>query len=342
MRLGLLAIWLFSCGCSSDPRGESGWQTFVALQTTAKLGGCVVADLVAEQPGDEIAVVASTGLVSMVRRVGGGWVTERVCEMPGEMIQIAAGDLDPNLPGDELVFVGAKTGGEDDGGPGVAVYAWRQGGRWHHERILEDSKLLHGVAVGDFDSDRPGVEVMVAGYTHKAHLLGIGEGGWRKLAAIDVGAEAKGVAAGLGGAVVANADGSLVRLLKRGSGWSSHVIARYPAPLARITANAGVVIVSSNDGVLRRYSSAGTIELYRSTDRLRGAVVVDLDPSVAGAEIATASYTGEVTVLVAGEPRVVARDDDKFHHLAAGDLPGLGTCLVGCGYSGRVLVIRRR
>lgn len=342
MRLGLLAIALLACACSSAPHTESGWQTLVALQTKAKLGGCVVADLIADEPGDEIAVVASTGTVFMVRRVGSDWMTELVCEMPGEMIQIAAGDLDPRIPGDELVFVGAKTGGEDDGGPGVAVYAWRQDDRWHHERILEDSKLLHGVAVGDFDPEHPGVEAMVAGYTHKAHVLGVGEGGWRKLAEVDVGAEAKGVAAGLGGAVVANADGSLVMVISHRSAWQSRVIGRYPAPLARLTADANEVIFCSNDGTLRRYASGETTELYSSSDRLRGAVVVDIDHTTAGVEIATAGYTGEVTVLAAGKARVVAWDDNKFHHLAAGELPGLGTCLVGCGYSGRVLVVRRR
>lgn len=342
MRLGLFALCLLACACSSPPYAESGWQLHIALETKAKLGGCVVADLVSDQPGDEIAVVASTGAVFLVRRVGAGWMTELVCTMPGEMIQVAAGDIDPQSPGDELVFVGAKTGGEDDGGPGVAVYAWRHDGHWHSERILEDAKLLHGVAIGDVDPAQPGAEAIVAGYTHKAHILGHGEGGWSKLAEVDVGAEAKGVAVGLGGAVVANADGSLVEITKQGQEWTSRELARYPAPLARVTASARDVHVCSNDGALRHYAAGETTELYRSSDRLRGAVVADLDLTSDGNEIATAGYTGEVTVITGSLPRIVAWDSDKFHHLAVGDLPGLGTCLVGCGYSGRVLVVRKR
>ena len=85
---------------------------------------------------------------------------------------------------------------------GVAVYAWREDRAWRHEVILEDARLLHGVAIGDADPEHQGIEVLVAGYTHKAHILGRGSTGWQKLGEVDVGAEAKGVAVGLGGAVV--------------------------------------------------------------------------------------------------------------------------------------------
>ncbi len=343
MRAVVLASCLFAWGCSSAVEAEAGWETLIALETDAKLGGCVVADLDPSLPGKEIAVVASTGAAYMVSHGEGGFVVEAICQLPGEMIQVAAGDLDPDHPGDELILVGAKQGGEDDGGPGVAVHAWREADGWRHQVVLEDEKLLHGVAIGELDPGHAGAEVMVAGYTHNAHLLGLSAGGWRKLAQVDVGAKAKGVAVGLGGAVVANEDGSLVALSLGEDGWACRPLARCPAPLARVTATAEEVLFCSNDGALRRHRDGETTELYRSPDRLRGAVMLEAtDGSPSRQRLATASYTGEVVVLNDGEAEVVARDDGKFHHLTSGELPGLGSCLVGCGYSGRVLVIRMR
>lgn len=342
MRFGLIVLPLLLAGCSIAPRAESGWRMLIALDATAKLGGCVAGDFLPEQPGEEIAVVASNGAVFMLRRVGTGWMRELVCQLPGEMIQVAAGDLDPDSPGDELVCVGASEGGEDDGGPGAVIYAWRQAGLWKHEKILEDARLVHGVAIGDVDPAREGLEVLVTGYTHKAHLLGRGESGWSKLGEVDIGAEGKGVAVGLGGAVCVNADGSMVEVVKQQGGWARRELGRFPHPLARVTANPREVVFCGNGGVLRRYSMGETRELFRAEDRLRGAVIADVDPNAAGPEICTASYTGEIVVIAGGVDKVVGRDDDKIHHLCVADLPALGKCLVACGYSGRVLVFQRR
>ena len=107
-------IWLgcsLLVACTSRPYAESGWELHVALETQAKLGGCVVADLDPRHAGNEIAVTASTGHVYCVRRVGTGWATEIICHQEGEMIQVAAGDLNPEHPGDELICVGAARGG---------------------------------------------------------------------------------------------------------------------------------------------------------------------------------------------------------------------------------------
>ena len=60
MRAVVLVLCLVASGCSSAGDADAGWETLVALETDAKLGGCVVADLDPAVPGCEIAVVAST------------------------------------------------------------------------------------------------------------------------------------------------------------------------------------------------------------------------------------------------------------------------------------------
>ena len=66
-------------------------------------------------------------------------------------------------------------------------------------------------------------------------------------------------------------------------------------------------------------------------------------------EMATVGYDGLIYVvtherdpdgagfIVTRTP--VGRDSDRFHHLAAGPIRGLGHVLVACGYSGRVIVV---
>jgi len=81
-------------------------------------------------------------------------------------------------------------------------------------------------------------------------------------------------------------------------------------------------------------------------DKLRGAVLADLDPQVPGPEVATVGYERRLTILHReGErwkPTPVLRESEKFHGLAAGDLDGDGDQeLVACGYSGRLIVIDR-
>ena len=85
-------------------------------------------------------------------------------------------------------------------------------------------------------------------------------------------------------------------------------------------------------------------------------MIADVDPEAPGPELATAGYDGIVRVLrvrdlgrderglrqLDAEVLEVARDDDKLHHLAGGELPELGACLVAVGYSGRVVVVRHR
>ena len=83
--------------------------------------------------------------------------------------------------------------------------------------------------------------------------------------------------------------------------------------------------------------------LHTGPDKLRGAVLADLDPTSPGLEAATAGYDGTLRAFTFANDEwreaIVARDTDRFHHLTSGVLPGWdGTVLIGVNYSGKVTV----
>jgi len=357
---------------------HSEWRQQTAFEAGNKLGGCAVGDFDPRRPGEEIAVVAGDGRVIEVYRdeeAKSGWGHEVLGELSGEMIQCALGDLLPEQEGLELVTVGVARGREDGSAPGLAVlwYYAADAERWISRPLLGDEALFHAVAIGDIDPDRPGKEVVLGGFSGVVHVGGGFDlsqqelGSWvhRPLAAEGserAAGNVKGAACGLGGAVLACDDGALLALRKRDGVWAIDELARWKdSPLARVAVDADGALVCSNDGVLRYRQVlhgggvSSTTNAARREGRLRGAVIADLDPTRPGDEWATAGYDGRVYIVsltemdrdehglrrIASTDLPVARDDDKFHHLAAGTLPGLGTCLVAVGYSGRVIVVSR-
>ena len=349
--LCLAATLVVACdGARSAKRpaatGALTWMEEVAFDAGVKLGGCVVADVDPTRPGNEIAVVASTGAVFLVyREPTGGWGSEQIAELPGEMIQIAAGDLDPGSPGDELVAVGAARGGEDEGGPGAAWIIARGADGWSATKVFEDVALLHAVCVGDFLSRRAGAEVLVAGYSGKSWILRRSTDGWDATSMARFEGQAKSATPFRDGAAIATTAGQVVLVRDVGAAeWSATVLAGFESGQARITSRGADVLVCGNGGELHLVGVDGSRLLHREDDRLRGAVIADLDPTRAGVEYATAGYSGDITVVALGPgdaetvTTVVGHDTDRIHHLAAGELAGRGTVLVACGYSGRVVV----
>lgn len=354
MRQLLILLAVASAACVSTASSIPAWEQFTAFNTPDKLGGCVVADLDHRYPGDEIGVVSSSGKVYVVRRDPelGTFAREIVAELPGEMIQCAAGDLD-GRPGTELYTVGIATGGEDDGGPGAAWRIRLGAEGWEADRIFEDEALLHAVAIGDLDPGHVGDELVLAGYTKRVHLLVPSGNVFASQRITELPGEAKGAAIGpdkdgLPALIVVCANGSAVRVRQEDDTWMRETIGLFDTALARVAVSAdGNVLIAGNDGNLRHIVAGETEYIECSADRQRGAVFADVDPLREGVELATAGYDGRILVIsrkvVDGEIRYhitgAASDSDKFHHLAAGELPGLGAVLVACGYSGRVIVV---
>lgn len=333
--------------CAVKPHAVPAFAQVTALACETKLGGCVVADLDTRARGNEIAAVAGDGQVHVVYCDQGTFRGTRALHCAGEMIQCAAGDLDPAHPGDELVLVGAAEGGEDDGGPGVAYYAWCEDGTFRMETLLEDEALIHAVCIGDVDPGRPGLEVVLAGYTQQVFVLSRGVSGWTVERAGTLPGQGKGAAVGMGGAVIACADGSLVRFRKVDGRWNQHLLVRGSHALARVAAGLDAAVVCDNGGNLTLVNGSEIESCHVDGDRLRGAVFSHLLPGSRGIEIGTAGYNGKIYLVQHDATRPgwtiteVGSDSGKLHHVAAGELDGLGPCLVGCGYSGHLIVVHR-
>lgn len=336
---GLLALLPLACA-------PARWHTETAFTAPAKLNGCAIGDLDPRRAGNEIATVCANGDVYLVHRAGASWKHEKVAHLPGEMIQCAIGDVDPVHEGSELVVAGMKRGEERDDAPGAAHVIRLDGDAWKAEPLLETDALIHGVCVADLDPDRPGNEVLCVGFPARATVVGRDGDAWKTVAIIALEGAGKTAVPYRGGAAVTCKSGALLHVHRAG-GWKAEVLDRAPGGQARIATDGARILTGRDDGGLGLLDAQGRTDIYSESQRLRGAVLADLDPDSAGLEAATAGYSGKVTVLHPGKDgwraTTVFEDTGKFHHLTSGELPGCGDGveLAGCGYSKRLTVIFR-
>jgi hypothetical protein len=317
----------------------AGWTTSVVLDAGEKLGGLAIGDADPNRVGTEIVVVSASGAVRVLSRKGDAWSAEIVFQAPGEMVQVAIGDVVSPTPGPAIAAVGMLKGGEDDGGTGAAWLVQRVGTEWRATRLMRSKALLHGVCIHEGN-------VFAAGYDGRLWRLTFRDGEWRHDELFELPGAGKALLSTPRGVVIACTDGSLVLARRDGDAYEAEVLDRRSAGRARIGRAGEQLVVADDDGVLSIVEGGARSELHRAADKLRGAVLADLVPAWPGLEAATAGYDRTVTVLRetdgAWTGEVVLRDDERFHHLAAGDLgtrPGLD--LAACGYSGRVYVIER-
>lgn len=338
-----LALVAALSACSAPPRP---WTTRVVADLGRKLGGCAVGDVDERHAGAEIVVVDVDGRVVVAHRdADGTWHAEVAVTLTGEAIQCAVGDVLPDRDGLEIVTVGKLEGDEDSPGPGAAYVVHRDGDGWSARRVFVDDALVHGL---DIAPRAGGDDVLVAGYTDVAYRLRADGDEVRAERLADVGGDAKSTQ-WLGGtrAAVGCATGALVLLERDGETWTTRRLHQAPSSQARLAAGPDdTILACRNDGGLSLVHLDGRVEdVYRESDRLRGAVAADLEPERPGLELATAGYSGRITILRRDgdtwTPETVGTDDGRLHHLAVGELDGLGTVLVACGYGGRVLVVSR-
>jgi hypothetical protein len=138
-------------------------------------------------------------------------------------------------------------------------------------------------------------------------------------------------------------DGSLVEARLTDGRLVTRVIDRRASGRARVGGTRDQLVVCDDDGQLSLLTPDGLRALHAETQKLRGAVLADLDPASPGLEAATTGYSGRVTLVrdPLGTPRATLLFTDRagFHHAAAGELDGApGLELVVCGMAGRVLV----
>ncbi|MCB9896479.1 MAG: hypothetical protein H6825_00620 [Planctomycetes bacterium] len=326
-----------------------GWASLTAAELGEKLGGCAVGDVDADSPGNEIVAVSESGRVFLVSYADGKWTHRVLGQAPGEMIQVALGELDPARPGLEVVAVGMAQGKEDDGGEGAAFVFFRDGDGWTMREAARASELLHGVAIADLDPDHPGNELLVDGFSGQATVLALGANGFERVVTVPLPGAGKMAVPHQDGVAIACADGSVSLVRREAPGkWTATNIARQPAGAARVASDDERLLVARDDGTLELVSGSLGKIIHRETERLRGAVLANVDPVAPGLEAASAGYEGKVWVMTNEDLRwhehEVYADGNKLHHLAAGELTsvGSGVFLVTCGYSGRVVVITKK
>ena len=344
--LGLILALLAACGGTGT--GNAGkWTATVALEAPDKLSGCDIGNLDPRRPGNEIAAVCGNGEVYVVHRDGDAWRHEVVARTQGEPIQCAIGDADPEREGAELVVVGMAAGTEDSGGTGAAHLIWWDGYGWKRQLLFEDAALIHGVCIGELDVARPGQEILLVGFSNRATMLFKDRGAWISETAADLGSAGKTAVIYRGGAAVACNAGTVVHVRKTGGSWRSEILDRAKAGQSRVGTDGRRLLVARDDGSLGLISETGRTDIHKEGQKLRGAVLADLDPAAPGLEAATAGYEGTITVLYpqgdSWRAETVFRDTGRFHHLVAGELldAGEGPELAGCGYSRRLTVVGR-
>lgn len=318
------------------PASPGRWEAVVLVDTSSRLSGVAIGDVLPDRPGNEVVAVGTDHRMHLVWREGEAWHDEVIATTKGEMIQVAVGDLDRTLPGDEVVAVGVASGNEDDpGARGAAVLVRRVDGAWTVSTLLQDSALCHGVCLD-------GAVTWVAGYGRRVYRL-VGARGEGATSANTPG-PGRSVARALGGVVIACRDGAVLRVAEEAGGaLAVDLLHRREQGRARIAAAGDDLLVADDDGTLSLLGRAGAEVVWKGEAALRGAVLDDLDPAAPGLEAATASYDGTMRVFArraAGwAGAIVARDSDRFHHLVAGVLPGWeGPVLLGANYSGRLTV----
>jgi hypothetical protein len=337
---GLVQLAVTAC---TSP--ASRWHVDVALVAGEKLGGCAVGNVLPDQPGPELVAVAGSGNVYVAwRDKDGRWQSERVYKAPGEVIQCAAGDVDPTSPGDEIVAVGMAMGTEDSGGTGAAYLVRRDGGIFKGEKIFEDAHLLHGTCI-----TKDGI--FAAGFSNKVfQLTRAADGSWTSRSVADLPGAGKNLVETKAGLAIACSDGSLVLLQKSRDGggtWSTRVLDKRSQGRARVGTDGERVVVADDDGTLSIVSASGRKEIHKESQKLRGAILAELDPASPGLEAACAGYEHKITVLGGGSggwhELFTHVEPDRLHHLVAVDLDGKpGLELVACGYAGRLVVLGKR
>jgi hypothetical protein len=307
-----------------------------------RLSGCAIGDLDPAKEGSEIAAVAESGEVFLVRRTTEGWKGEKVATLPGAAIQCAVADADPARPGEEIVVAGMLEGEERSGAKGAARLLWREGDAWKAEVIGEDEELVHGAVVGDFDPRHEGIEVLTVGFSGFAQVFGRVDGAWAHLGRAILPGPGKTAIPAKGGAVVACVaeyaalvQGEEVAFypgdglpLRYEVSWKATLLAAGAAQ-ARVGTDGERLLYACDDGGLRLVDGDAVRVIHREAQKLRGAVLADLDPSQEGIEAATTGYGKALTILyppaapdAPWTPVVPWKDEQALHHLAAVSVHG--------------------
>jgi hypothetical protein len=341
------------------------WCSETVLSDSQKYDGVNIGD--ADNDGKiEILGVGLSGKVWMAKYVNKEWVTSTIWTNSGELLLPYVGDAD-NDGKNEVVVVGMVAGPEADTGAGQVTMLKGSGTQWVATRLHTDGYMVHGVAIGEFDPDHPGNEVVVGTFGWNMTEIALTNGQWvvtqmmhatpvapatsgkvRTVMITDVDADGKNEVL----AASKNWEEYIVK--KVGATWTNTSIYKDTGGLARTHAGDydgdGVVdIVGSGDSknlVLMKRSGTtwtGSV-IFTDSDQMRGAQIYDVYDGHAGNEIVGAGYSGNVTlhyqVGTTWKHILVFHDTGRLHDVKVADVNGDGKLeLITGGYSNKVTVV---
>ena len=291
----------------------------------------ICADLVPSAPGDEIIAVGmfeggeddgGRGIVRVFARhpmAAGEWVEARLVT-PALVHAVAAGDVDPSRPGQELVVAGYFGAARLLGL--IATEEWLS---------IEDLSAAHGL---EHPGNAKGACVTGGGFALACDDGGLieftrGENGVLSVhGRRDLGAALARIAPFPGDGVVVCDNGGVLRVIERGAGGQLNgPVTGLERADNRLRGAVVADLVPGDEGI--EVATAGYDGIIR---------VITLE----NVEIRSMDHPDRAARPgLMSSKRSVARDSAKLHHLTTGKIDGLGLCLVSCGYSGSVLLVHR-
>ncbi|MCK5773801.1 MAG: hypothetical protein KAH57_08425 [Thermoplasmata archaeon] len=145
------------------------WHSSLICNDTGNLRKVVIADILLENPGNEMVIASKSGKVLLAYGRADNWTVETIYDgVP--LARIAVGDIDPDA-GLEI-YVGADTFNDQGIKNPTIIGIKRSNNAWINRTILSDTDKNRGVWVADVDPDISGQELYIYGYSrilYKAH-----------------------------------------------------------------------------------------------------------------------------------------------------------------------------
>ncbi len=275
------------------------------------------------------------------------WEQREAFRHTTELGGCAAGDLDPERPGDELAVACAS---------GEVFFIWAAGGGWRSELVFHTGGAAMHCAIGELDSAHPGAELCVTGISagvesergpSTAWIARRGADGWRVEEVFRDDGVLRAVAAGdmdphhPGDELVLAGSSRLVHVLTLEDAlWRVERLDVLPNDPVDVACDAGRALVACADGTLVACSRGESDWTIEALAHHKGALA-----RVAAHEgtVLVAAVDGALELQQEGAIEVLYRTSDRLCGAAVAELYDAwpGTEYATAGHDGRVVVVHR-
>jgi hypothetical protein len=340
---------------------ETGtWCSKTILTESEKFDGVNFGDVDNNGKLDVVGVGLS-GQVWVARYVNHEWTAQKIWDNPGELLQPAVGDVD-NDGKNEIVVGGMVAGPEADTGAGQVTMLKGSGTQWTATRIYTSEFMVHGIDVGDFDPDHPGIEIVIGTFGYNMTELAYTNSKWVDTLMLKAGHKVRTVVVGdadddgKNEVTGISKDGNVYIVKKVSGAWTNKVV--YTDTVDGV-ARGGIgdydgdgvtdIVTSGDSADLALVKRTGTTwsgsVIFHDSDKMRGDKIGDVYDGHPGNEIVGAGYSGNVTmhyqVGTAWKHVLLFHDMGRLHDLKIADVdpdhPGIE--IITCGYSNRVTIV---